>query len=150
MTPTPFTSMKKSLMSESERLHTFIGWSNTIEPVALAESGFFYLRNQDRVMCIFCDGVLSNWTVSDNSRERHERELPNCSFMLGQPVGNIPTNCSTLVYQIVPPVGPITRSRSNPQYSELDRRHQSYLDKGWPDHVQTTPEALAEAGFYYC
>ena len=70
-----------------DRLASFgDGWSkdqpDTPSPVALAESGFFYLGLNDCVKCSSCELVLSGWEPHDDVWGRHAQNSPGCGFLL--------------------------------------------------------------------
>ena len=61
-----------------------------MSPRELASSGFFYCGIADQTRCAFCFITISQWEPEDNPAEEHRRHAPNCAFVLGLPVGNIP------------------------------------------------------------
>ena len=75
-----------------ERLRSFqVGnWCYDIDPVDLAECGFYYLQNQDRVQCVYCEIVLDGWNRGDDPLREHLRHSPRCNFIAGYDVKNIP------------------------------------------------------------
>ena len=80
------------LRDGKERLRSFqVGnWSYDVDPVEMAEAGFYYLQNQDRVQCIYCEIVLDGWHAEDDPLLEHARHSPRCSFIVGNDVKNIP------------------------------------------------------------
>src|SRR5262245_15289466 len=36
-----------------------------LSPTEMGEAGFFYLKEEDRVQCAYCQGVLSDWKCGD-------------------------------------------------------------------------------------
>uniref|UniRef100_T1IM88 RING-type domain-containing protein n=1 Tax=Strigamia maritima TaxID=126957 RepID=T1IM88_STRMM len=85
-----------SLLSEDERLKTFRGWpSKVVKPEDLARNGFFYLRDEDKVQCFFCRGVVGQWEDGDNPAIEHRKHFRNCPFMSGYNVRNIPLRHSS-------------------------------------------------------
>uniref|UniRef100_H2Z962 Uncharacterized protein n=1 Tax=Ciona savignyi TaxID=51511 RepID=H2Z962_CIOSA len=69
------------LRKESDRMKTFEVWpaqNRTVSSVHLAQSGFFYFGNLDRVQCFSCGGVLRNWNYGDNVNNEHRRHFPHC------------------------------------------------------------------------
>src|SRR6266436_2490333 len=79
------------MKSGQERYYTFHSWPvefmNTVE---LAEAGFFYMLNGDRVQCAFCRGLVCGWGIGDKPLSEHERHFPRCPFIMEYNVGNIP------------------------------------------------------------
>ena len=45
------------------RLRTFRNWSacHIVRPQSLAEAGFIFVNDRDRVQCVFCPGGVLNW-----------------------------------------------------------------------------------------
>lgn len=92
-----------SLRFEKERLETFIDWPvEWLNPVDLAHDGFYYLRTADHCACVFCRGIVGAWEKGDTPREEHKRHFPQCPFIKGQPVGNIPLAHSHIISRITP------------------------------------------------
>lgn len=92
-----------SLRFEKERLETFIDWPlKWLKPEDLACVGFFYLRKADHCACVFCRGIVGAWENGDNPREEHQRHFPQCPFIKGEPVGNIPYAQSMIISNITP------------------------------------------------
>lgn len=81
------------LYGEDVRLSTFYDWPSGAhaDPLALAREGLFYTGSDDRVQCVFCRGFLRNWEPLDVPAVEHRRHFPDCSFVQGKDVGNIPT-----------------------------------------------------------
>ena len=80
-----------SLYYEKARIETFIDWPiNWLSPRDLAAQGFYYTRIHDHCACVFCNGIVGAWEVGDIPRQEHLRHFPNCRFMNGLPVGNVP------------------------------------------------------------
>jgi hypothetical protein len=61
-----------------------------VRPQALAQAGFFYFNQGDRVQCVFCLNIAERWIPTDVPMSEHRRLFPRCPFVLGLPVGNIP------------------------------------------------------------
>lgn len=77
--------------SEAARLQTFTNWPNRfIQPADLANAGFIYAGNDDLVRCVFCDQYVGNWVEDDSPIIEHRTLFPNCPFICGQDVGNVP------------------------------------------------------------
>jgi len=84
----------KLMKDGRERLRTFTEgrWPVSAQqsPIELAESGFFYLGDLDRVQCAFCKLVLRNWSRGDNPIWEHFKGSRHCDFIQGFDVGNKP------------------------------------------------------------
>ena len=89
-------SENKKYLKEKERLLTFKSWpkEDIVKSAILAADGFIYLNEGDRVMCVFCQGVLRTWEPNDSPSEEHDRHFPHCPYVLGYDVGNIPLSCN--------------------------------------------------------
>ncbi|XP_060741659.1 E3 ubiquitin-protein ligase XIAP [Tachysurus vachellii] len=126
------------MKSEDARLRTFINWPSCspVQPHDLAEAGMFYVpegdRQLDRVQCFCCAGMLVNWEEGDDPWQEHSRIYPNCFFILGHDVGNIPSEQP--------------RTRNSGHSSSMDsfeKRLESFGDRAHP----INHESLARAGF---
>ena len=68
---------------EFERLHSFVDWTNDyVQPAALANAGFIYTNEGDRVRCFFCHILISDWQENDIPMEEHRRHSPECPFVV--------------------------------------------------------------------
>ena len=77
--------------AESARLQTFQYWpSSHIRPADLANAGFIYAGNDDLVRCVFCGQYVGNWEEDDFPMTEHRSLFPDCPFIQGRDVGNIP------------------------------------------------------------
>ena len=170
-----------SLRFENERLETFIDWPvEWLNPVDLAQDGFFYLRKADHCACVFCRGIVGVWENGDTPRDEHKRHFPHCPFINDHPVGNIPLAQSQILSRIIPrpmanPAHPFSMdvcgSEECKPYKKTDSvfaamglpKHTGpkmkrflFLESreksytAWPSQVKQTPQELAEAGFFYC
>lgn len=81
------------LFYESERLKTFKGLWPHFAPISaerLAKAGFFYTNVGDNVKCFCCKVEISSWKYGDSAASKHRLYMPNCDFILGSDVGNVP------------------------------------------------------------
>jgi hypothetical protein len=77
--------------SEAARLETFRNWPHrTIRPADLANAGFVYTNDGDLVRCVFCGQYVGNWEEDDFPSTEHRNLFPECPFVRGFEVGNIP------------------------------------------------------------
>lgn len=85
-------TMSTNMKNEENRLQSFTSWSSDspMKPRDLAQAGFYYLQTGDAVQCFCCSGRLNNWEPEDVAWNEHARHFPNCFFVLGYDVGNIP------------------------------------------------------------
>lgn len=56
--------------------------SSTLDINILAEAGFFYTGHEEKVICFYCNGCLTNWGIGDNPWIEHSRWFPRCAFVL--------------------------------------------------------------------
>ena len=97
--PKQFYSFKY-LHYEKERLETFIDWPTPgILPTELAKDGFFYTRQREACVCVFCRTVIDDWKIGGgvSVREQHEKANRLCKFINGGPVGNVPMEHSAIL-----------------------------------------------------
>ncbi|XP_039272656.2 baculoviral IAP repeat-containing protein 8-like isoform X1 [Styela clava] len=51
-------------------------------PEQLAKAGFFYLGEEDKVKCFYCNGGLCDWEYNDDPWIEHAKWYPHCEFTL--------------------------------------------------------------------
>ncbi|XP_048883514.1 E3 ubiquitin-protein ligase XIAP isoform X1 [Brienomyrus brachyistius] len=128
--------MVRDMCSEDARLRSFVGWPSSAPVTArvLAQAGFYYLGERDRVQCFCCGGMLADWDDGDDPWTEHEKYYSNCFFILGHDVGNVPSQ------------HPPERVQEQQRLSNetFEGRHQSF--QGVQHPVDTI--LLARAGFY--
>ena len=75
---------KPQLCSSTKRLQTFQNKSivERITPREMADAGFYYLGDGDRVGCFYCGGKLMNWLSNDNPWYEHAKWFPLCEYVL--------------------------------------------------------------------
>ena len=68
------------MKEESARLVTFDQrWpSSKIQatPLQVAQAGFYFLGERDRVKCWYCNGGLQNWEPQDDPWKEHAKWFP--------------------------------------------------------------------------
>lgn len=66
------------------RLRSFDTWPQDLnqKPQEMADAGFFYTGDSDRVICYFCDGRLKDWGIEDHPWSEHARWFPSCPYVL--------------------------------------------------------------------
>ena len=78
----------RHLKKYSDRLETFtesINWPGArIKGTCheLAEAGFYYLGDRDRVKCFYCNGSLKNWELTDDPFQEHAKWYRLCEYIL--------------------------------------------------------------------
>uniref|UniRef100_A0A9J7ZFA5 E3 ubiquitin-protein ligase XIAP n=1 Tax=Cyprinus carpio carpio TaxID=630221 RepID=A0A9J7ZFA5_CYPCA len=120
---------------EEDRLNTFSDWpaDTPVKPEDLAAAGMYYLRKDDNVKCFCCGEQLAGWERGDEAWGEHAKHYPNCFFILGHDVGNVPLTTP--------------RPRVNGQRASLETfegRLESFRGRQHP----IDPDRLARAGFY--
>ncbi|XP_016313488.1 E3 ubiquitin-protein ligase XIAP-like isoform X2 [Sinocyclocheilus anshuiensis] len=123
------------MKSEEARLNTFSEWpaDAPVQPEDLAAAGMYYLGPNDTVKCFCCGQQLAGWEPGDEAWGEHAKHYPNCFFILGHDVGNVPLTTP--------------RPRVNGQRASLETfegRLESFRGRQHP----IDPERLARAGFY--
>ncbi|CAK8698369.1 unnamed protein product [Clavelina lepadiformis] len=54
----------------------------------LAEAGWCYTGDKDRVKCWYCSGILQQWRVNDDPWEEHAKWFPLCEYILQRKGGD--------------------------------------------------------------
>ena len=76
--------------TEQGRLDSFSDWKlASPTPNQLAAVGFYYTGDADRVRCFECKIEIRNWDASKCAFEQHKKWMPRCSFIKGNPTGNL-------------------------------------------------------------
>ena len=127
--------------SESARLETFRNWSHrTILSADLANAGFVYAGNDDHVQCVFCSGLVGNWEEEDFPMTEHRRLYPECPFIQGLEVGNIPIHSPALGL-------PGASLNTTPSPSRIDHNMSEFLNQSLGiDEVGLRPHRHAFSG----
>ncbi|KAK3577415.1 hypothetical protein CHS0354_032262 [Potamilus streckersoni] len=141
-----------SFKSEKARLASFHHFPViSVQPEELAQCGFYSLHSGDKVKCIFCGVVLKSWEPGDIVEVEHRKFSPNCPFLCGENVGNIPIAKKS---KQISPRNSHSSAHSrqlqvpkHPEYGLPEIRLNTF--NNWPKENQQTPKELVEAGFYY-
>ena len=128
---------------ELNRLGTFRSWPQRkfINAEHLAKIGFFCLGYEDYVQCAFCKVIvgdwdsecMQNWNTEDIPFKVHYMKTPNCPFLKGMNVKNIPMN-----RKILTPLHP-------DMMNEIKRLKSL---NNWKN-ISVSKFNLAESGFYF-
>ena len=73
------------MVNSDERLQSFTKtWpvKGHVTPREMADAGFYYLDDSDRVICFYCGGGLKNWEPNDNPWYEHAKWFPLCEYVL--------------------------------------------------------------------
>lgn len=77
------TIQNREFCIEAHRLLSFENWPVGIKqrPKELAEAGFFYTGQGDRVVCFSCNGGLYHWEEQDVPWEQHAKWYSDCDYV---------------------------------------------------------------------
>lgn len=146
------------LQDKQTRLQTFRNWPHEfLSAENLAEVGFYYLKTKDKVRCPFCHVEIQNWEPYDDALEEHRRWSKNCPFLktLRDPPGGrrrvvCEDTCGMYGIEGAPRHLAKHPEPSRPRYPQFVRNQQRLLSfNDWPKAMKQTPQALADAGFFY-
>lgn len=102
---------------------------------ALAQVGFMYLGQEDRVHCFSCGVIISDWDRKDPLRE-HFTKSPHCNFLR-----------EYFAAQVQQFEREYLSERYNDKYANSSARLQSF--ETWPLGYIATSYQLASVGFFY-
>lgn len=73
----------RDYVSEQKRFDSFKEWPYALkqDPNQMAESGFFYTKTSDWVICFFCNVGVRCWEESDDPHEQHALHSPGCEYL---------------------------------------------------------------------
>lgn len=163
---------------ERERHRTYVGFPQDcpVSVLALAQAGFVYTGEGDKVKCFSCHTTVEGWVPGDSPVERHKQLAPNCKFITESAFLESDMDPVTQNYQNGTENGTsnsalpcalddpdveadyLLRTRQvvdmsdtlypkNPAMCGEETRLKSFHN--WPLNGQLTPQELANAGFYY-
>lgn len=147
------------MRGEGERIQTFQNWpaDSAVTSGDLARAGFFFLGPGDKVQCFCCGGILRSWLPGDSPAAEHKRHFPNCGFILGRAVGNIPLqfgSSDSVDGQLLSQLQRMTMDDQGtaaqavyPEMEAEDSRLTTFHN--WPTEASVQPDVLARAGFFY-
>ena len=73
------------MLNSDKRLQSFTkNWpvNGHVTPRKIADAGFYYWDDDDRVICFYCGGGLKNWKPNDNLWYEHTKWFPLCEYVL--------------------------------------------------------------------
>lgn len=112
-----------------ERVNSFrIGlWPHTSPRIEdMANSGFFYTRQDDNATCFHCGGVLGRWDPGDDPSKDHATYFPWCQFLReikgSQYVGNQSKRSWEIAKQIASQLRDNASQRSQTQALTSDEK----------------------------
>lgn len=169
----------QELADEFSRLQTFSTFPSDcpVSSSALAQAGFFYTGEQDKVKCFRCRVTIEGWRQGDSAVERHKTVSPDCTFINDVNLGGTcvysllssnphrAENCLA-VNALQPALDHssdlqadyLLRSRQvvdlsgslyprNPAMCNEEARLRSF--QNWPPYAPVAAQELASAGLYY-
>ncbi|XP_072252181.1 E3 ubiquitin-protein ligase XIAP [Leuresthes tenuis] len=148
----------------NSRLDSFHGSSLAEQMSAkrLAQAGFYFTGQADRVRCFSCKKTVENWCREDTPVERHKEVSPNCKFLsCTHRSGFNPSSDTSLTngsiyneeaedmeYRLRS--GSVVDETPFPMFPHLrseDARLQTF--SSWPLTAPVRPQDLAQAGLFY-
>ena len=147
-------------MSLLHRLNSFVYWPSEFlqSCAALANAGFHYSGQRDKVVCAFCTIEIEGWSeMTLNPREEHRARSPNCPFVssiiltsfqstnaspVETPTPNMYASNSTGI-DVEPRATIPSVDTLKVEINRLKTFH------NWPLSSPVQPSDLAAAGFFY-
>ncbi|UJR11306.1 hypothetical protein I4U23_015487 [Adineta vaga] len=141
------------------RQRTFSHWPRENSPSAaqMIFAGFFCCNVGDRVICLYCNLILQQWTPhTDDPQEVHQALSPNCQYVRymlkirqTEPIHIINQNSNThsnildtLRFNEI-----VHTSACHSNYIEIPKRYASFAS--WPTDPLPSVDDLVRAGFFY-
>lgn len=173
------TDPDRELAKERSRLQTFTTFPSycPVSALTLAQAGFSYTGEGDKVRCFSCHATVEGWQQGDSAVGRHQTVSPNCAFINGM-------NCwrngahSALPNSDQLSEGCLSNAAWQQSSDPSSNLHADYLLRSgqvvdlsdslyprtpamcseearlrsfhnWPAYAPVTPADLANAGLYY-
>ncbi|XP_075397259.1 baculoviral IAP repeat-containing protein 1 [Tenrec ecaudatus] len=133
------------MRSEAKRLKSFVTYESysSWTPQAMASAGFYLTGVKSGIQCFCCSLILFGTSLRRCPMEDHKRLHPDCEFLLGKDVGNIPKYDARVKYW-----DNNLRYLDKVKYQEEEVRLESF--KNWPFYAQgISPSELSAAGFVF-
>ncbi|XP_069606814.1 baculoviral IAP repeat-containing protein 1 [Ranitomeya imitator] len=152
----------EAYQEEEVRLSSFTNWPfyAKIQPVQLANAGFYFTGRRDIVRCFSCAGCLGHWEENDDPWKEHAKWFPECNFLISK---KTPDEIKELInsYQgfhgftgkhflsgVIDSAQPRQTSFTRISIFEDENvRLESF--KKWPRESNEDTAGIARAGFYY-
>ncbi|TMW41594.1 hypothetical protein DOY81_013326 [Sarcophaga bullata] len=100
----PRYAMNDKFHREDERLKTFQSWPlEWLDKRELAMSGMFYMGEEDKTKCYFCEVEIGRWEREDEPVPEHLRFSPHCPLLRRRTTNNVPISCEALERLLPPP-----------------------------------------------
>ncbi|MGH0176719.1 UNVERIFIED_CONTAM: hypothetical protein FKN15_073317 [Acipenser sinensis] len=132
-----------ALRSELKRLKTFecLETYSSWSPEEMAENGFYSTGINSSMQCFCCGLVLCTMSINKTPYVCHQKSRPDCDFIKGIDVGNIPK------YEVKVQRGEAVAVERVDAYRSEEFRLESFKD--WPFYSKADPASLATAGFFF-
>lgn len=78
-----YLDQKRSIKNTEDMMkETFLFWPKSFPSIEdLVKSGFYYTGCDDRVECLVCSVIISDWKEGDDPTGRHLRSSPYCELL---------------------------------------------------------------------
>lgn len=125
-------SQTKECNQEAVRLKTFLLWPTwgKAEPSKLAEEGFYFTGDDDKVKCYKCNVEVNNWKdLAETPAEVHKRKSPYCDLVNKEKTDNVPLHPE-------PPKGSKGRKRNRTKKTgSADKQYNNDSPNDSPDEI---------------
>lgn len=135
-----------TMRNEAQRLKTFLSQPSNCRsawaPTEMAAAGFYHTGIKTAIQCFCCGLVMFSRGITKSPYTMHKKHQPDCEFILGKEVGNIPK------YEVR--VQTLTKSSTEIKkvYASVELRLESFAR--WPSYAQEVqPAQLANGGFFF-
>lgn len=169
------------MVHEWARLQSFENFPKNapVSAIRLSQSGFYYTGNGQEVECFICHLRNGSWSEDESVTQVHKRLSPECAYLKGEELLNIPINEKEHTDSKDEQVGASggnddmlsgacagNVSRTSDVFDDEtallsffieESKYPSYVSEeerlnsfsGWPHSGSLAPEELADAGLYY-
>ncbi|GFX47662.1 e3 ubiquitin-protein ligase XIAP [Trichonephila clavipes] len=144
---------------EEERIKSFKSWKvhYPVDPNRLAKAGFYYIGNEDEVVCFSCHGHIKNWNFGDVVFKKHSELFPNCDFVNNRS-SNVPIiqfnkpqtnlkNRREIIHTQSTALSQIVNALDYAKMKLMEERIKTFA-ANWPLPGMDVKK-MAEAGFFY-
>ena len=130
-------STKPDYRLEEDRLASFAQWSvRFIKPADLAKAGFYSLKSLDKCRCAFCHSRVEDWVEGDQPMKEHAKLCPECPFVLGREVGNVPITWLSAIRKMESQAKENQAKATQLEEDHQVRENQAQEDQGKEDQVK--------------
>lgn len=87
----PDNNKYKKFNYEKCRLESFWFWPVPYVNVqTLAKNGFYFVKEDAKVMCQFCNLLIGDWPADKTIEQIHQSNAPYCPYIKGEQTDNVP------------------------------------------------------------